>query len=324
MSRPANAAGAAVSQSLPAGVVVVIGPTAAGKTELAAAVAAALDGEIVGADSRQVYRWMDAGTAKPSRELRSAIPHHLIDVVDPDEGFDVAAWRSLALRALAEIHARGRHAIVCGGTGLYVRSLVRGLFRGPAADPGLRASFDAEQSSAALHDRLREVDPVAAARIHPNDRLRIVRALEVFTLTGRPISDWHREHALAERRFETLVLRVEVERAELARRIETRSRAIVEAGIVEELATLRERYGRHTTAFDAIGYREAGACLDEALAPKDLAPAIARATRAYAKRQLTWDRSQSDAVAIATGDVHAAVEQAAGFFEAVAKAPSIG
>jgi tRNA dimethylallyltransferase len=305
---------------------VITGPTAAGKTDLAAALARALDAEIVGADSRQVYRFMDAGTAKPSRELRAEIPHHLVDVVDPDEPFDVARWRSLALQALRDIARAGRRAIVCGGTGLYVRSLTRGLFVGPAADAGLRAELEAEEASApgALHVRLQRVDPAAAARIHANDKIRILRALEVHALTGRPISEWHREHALAERPFEVLQLRVDVARDELARRIEERSRAIVAAGIVEELAGLRTRYAPDLTAFDAIGYREAAACIEGRLAAAELADAIARATRAYAKRQVVWDRGQAETVAVAAADARGALERVRRFFDAVAKAQGIG
>jgi len=323
-SGPAAASGK-VGQ-LPAAVLVVTGPTAAGKTELAAALARALDAEIVGADSRQVYRYMDSGTAKPSPTLRAEIPHHVVDIVDPDEEFDVARWRRLALEALRDIAARGRRAIVCGGTGLYVRSLTRGLFRGPAADAELRAALQAEErrSPGALYARLRSVDPVAAARIHPNDTVRVVRALEVHALTGRPISQWHSEHALAEHPFDALVLGVLVEADELARRIEERSHAIVDAGIVEELAALRVRYAPDLPAFDAIGYREAGACLEGRLALADLAGAIARATRAYAKRQLVWIRGQTASVAVTPAEPQAVIERARRFFDAVAKAQGIG
>jgi len=311
---------------LPAGVIVISGPTAAGKTDLAAALARALDAEIVGADSRQVYRHMDAGTAKPSADLRAEIPHHLVDIVEPDAVFDVARWRALALEALRDIEARGRRAIVCGGTGLYVRSLTRGLFRGPAGDARLRARLENEEALAAgaLHARLAAVDPESAERIHPNDKVRTIRALEVLELTGRPISAWHREHALAERPFATLVFGIAIDREELARRIEARSRAIVAAGIVQELAQLRLRFPPDLPAFDAIGYREAAACLEGVLPVEDLAPAIARSTRAYAKRQLVWDRGQSTAIPVGAADPRTAIEKAVRFLESVAKAHGIG
>jgi tRNA dimethylallyltransferase len=312
--------------SLPASVIVITGPTASGKTDLAAGIARALDAEIVGADSRQVYRYMEAGTAKPSAELRAEISHHLLDVVDPDEEFDVARWRTLALEALRDIASRGRRAIVCGGTGLYVRSLTRGLFEGPAADAALRDRLEREERNApgTLHARLSAVDLAAAERIHPNDKFRTIRALEVLELTGRPISEWHREHALADRPFATLTFGVQIDRNELARRIEERSRAIVAAGIVEELAVLLRRYPPDLTAFGAIGYREAAACLEGTLARADLADAIARATRSYAKRQGVWDRGQSEPLPVAAGDVRGAVEKAGQFFESVAKAQGIG
>jgi tRNA dimethylallyltransferase len=312
--------------SLPPAVIVITGPTASGKSDLAATLALALSAEIVGADSRQVYRYMDAGTAKPSAELRAHVRHHLIDVVDPDEEFDVARWRALALEALCGVESRGRPVIVCGGTGLYVRSLTRGLFQGPAANTALRERLDAEEMAApgTLHARLSAADSAAAERIHPNDKLRIIRALEVLELTGRPISEWHREHGLAERPFETLILGVEIDRDELARRIEERSRSIVAAGIVEELAELRRRYPPALPAFDAIGYREAAACLEGSLPRAELVSAIARSTRAYAKRQLVWDRGQSDAIPVSAADAGAVIEKAARFLDSVAKAQGIG
>jgi tRNA dimethylallyltransferase len=247
-------------------------------------------------------------------------------VVDPGDDYDAATWRAGALAALRSIAARGRSAIVCGGTGLYVRSLVRGLFRGPSADASLRARLRAEEraSPGTLRERLRAVDPAAAARIHANDEVRTVRALEVHALTGRPISAWHAEHALGERPFATLTLEVSVDREELARRIDERSRAIVEAGIVEELESLRGRYPHDAKAFDAIGYREAARCLDGALARAGLADAIGAATRAYAKRQRVWLRRQEGALAIAPDAHDAAVARAAAFLDGVANREGIG
>ncbi len=274
-----------------------MGPTASGKTELAAALAEAFDGEVVGADSRQVYRYMEAGTAKPALDLRRRIRHHMIDVADPDDYYDVARWRAAALDCLADAAARSKTVIVCGGTGLYVRSLTRGLFRGPAADERLRAGLLQRENAepGCLHRRLREADAESAARIHPNDLIRTVRALEVLELSGRPLSEWHREHGLREAPFEVLNLHLELPLTDLERRIGVRSRGIVEAGIVEELQGLFERgYARDCRAFAAIGYREAALCLDGSLPAGDLSAAIALATRRYAKRQRTWLRGQSD------------------------------
>jgi len=304
-------------ETLPSRVLVIAGPTAAGKSELAVVVAEALGAEIVGADSRQVYRYMDAGTAKPEAPLRARVRHHLIDIVDPDTDYDVAAWRSGALSALADIHRRGRAAIVCGGTGLYLRSLERGLFAGPPADSSLRRRLEDQDlaTPGALHARLAEVDPAAAARIHANDRVRLVRALEVYEVTGRPLSAWLAEHGLSERPFATLTLEVEVSREQLRERIEARSKAMVEGGLVEELESLYARgYPPGTRAFQAIGYREAGLCLAGALPAHRLAELIGRATMQYAKRQRTWLRGQANTVKVVRGDAEAALRLARKFF----------
>lgn len=302
---------------LPPRVLVIAGPTASGKSELAVEMAEALGGEIVGADSRQVYRHMDIGTAKPNSGQRARAVHHLIDVVDPDQDYDVAAWRNAAMSALGGIHSRGRIPIVCGGTGLYLRSLMRGLFAGPPADANLRARLEAEEVAkpGTLHARLAELDPSSARRIHANDLLRVVRALEVQGLTGRPLSAWLGEHGLSEKPFDTLTLEVEVDRDALRERITTRSREMVENGIVEELAALHARgFLPAARAFDAIGYRQAAQCLAGSLARDNLAEAISIATVQYAKRQRTWLRGQADTVKVAPGDAAPALRLARGFF----------
>jgi tRNA dimethylallyltransferase len=315
------------TQALPEAVLVVVGATAAGKSDLAVELAVRLDAEIVGADSRQVYRHMDVGTAKPSAAQRAAVPHHMIDVVDPDQPLDAATWRNGALAALAQVRARGKRAIVCGGTGLYIRSLVRGLFAGPAADRELRARFEREEALApgTLYARLGRLDPAAAARIHANDRVRIVRALEVLERTGRRLSDWHQDHRLADPSFATLTIEVRRDRSELHQRIAARSAAMVAGGLVEEVATLRARgYAAGLPALSAIGYREAGECLDGRLAPAGLADAITVSTRQYAKRQLVWIRGQAPAEAVDADDVGGAYERAVRLFDRVAKRQGIG
>jgi tRNA dimethylallyltransferase len=301
---------------LPPRVLVVTGPTASGKSELAVALAEALGGEIVGADSRQIYRFLDVGTAKPTFEQRARAVHHLVDVVDPDEDYDVASWRSAAMSALSAIHARGRVPVVCGGTGLYLRSLVQGLFAGPPADAAVRARLESQEAAepGSLHARLAEVDPASSRRIHANDRLRVVRALEVFEATGRPLSAWLSEHGLSEKPFATLTLEVDIDRDALRERIAARSRGMAEAGIVEELGCLWERYPATTRAFDAIGYRQAADCLMGRLARRDLAEAIALATAQYAKRQRTWLRGQMETSAVPAGDPETALRLARAFF----------
>jgi tRNA dimethylallyltransferase len=298
-------------------VLVIAGPTASGKSELAVELAEALGGEIVGADSRQVYRHMDVGTAKPTAAQRARAEHHLIDVVDPDQDYNVAAWRSAAMTALAEIHSRDRVAIVCGGTGLYVRSLTRGLFAGPTADAKLRVRLEAEEAATpgTLHTRLAQLDPASARRIHSNDLLRTVRALEVQELTGRPLSTWLGEHGLSEKPFVALTLEVDVDRDALRERIAMRSRQMVEDGIVDELAALHARgYPTTARAFDAIGYRQAAQCLAGDLARDNLAEAISIATVQYAKRQRTWLRGQADTVKVTAGGTASALRLARGFF----------
>jgi tRNA dimethylallyltransferase len=253
-------------------------------------------GEIVSADSRQVYRYLDVGTAKPDAVDRARVPHHLLDVVDPDDAFDAARFRSLALAAVRAIHARGRPAIVCGGTGLYLRALLGGIFQGPAASPELRARLHARELAGGpgtLHAALAAADPAAAARLHPHDLLRVVRALEVLELTGRPISAWQREHRFSDGALRALVLGCARPREELAARIEGRCRAMVAGGLLEEIAALWARgYGSDLAPLRSVGYREMGAYLRGA-APREAAfAAFTRATRRLAKRQLTWFRAE--------------------------------
>lgn len=302
---------------LPGRVLVVAGPTASGKSDLAVEIAAAVGAEIVGADSRQVYRYMDVGTAKPTPEQRARVPHHLVDVVDPDESYDVARWRSDAMSALAAIDGRGAKVVVCGGTGLYLRSLTRGLFTGPPADEAIRARLeDAEnEKPGTLYARLSDVDAPSAKRIHANDRMRLVRALEVHEATGRPLSAWLGEHALSEKPFDVTTIEIDAGRDLLAERVWLRSRAMVRDGIVDELRGLYDRgYAPETRAFDAIGYRQAADCLAGRLAPAGLADAITLATMQYVKRQRTWLRGQMETRKVAPGDSREALRLARAFF----------
>ncbi len=290
--------------------VLVGGPTASGKSELAVELARSCCGEIVGADSRQIYRYMDVATAKPSAEQRQAVRHHLIDVVEPDEHYDAAAWLAAAREAIAEIAARGSLPILCGGTGLYLRALLDGLFAGPAADPVLRECLESAEDACpgSLVARLQACDPESAARLHPNDRVRIIRAVEVFELTGKPITAWHQapdDSAC----LGALFLSVERDRDELNARIDARAGQLAGDRLLEEMRGLRERYPGNPRAFSAIGYKEAGEVLDGELAQSALADAIAQATRRYAKRQRTWLRGRREAVLIGPDDVTGAVRR---------------
>ncbi len=276
--------------------VAIVGATATGKSDVALALAERIGGEIVSADSRQVYRHLDVGTAKPGAAERARAPHHLLDVADPDEVFDAARYRAAALTAAHDVQRRGRPVIVCGGTGLYLRVLVHGLFPAPARAPGLRASLHAleeRDGPGTLHRRLARVDPRAAGRLHPHDLLRIVRALEVEALTGRPISAWQDEHRFAAGGVEALVLGCRRPGDELAARIEARCDAMLAAGLLDEIRALWTRgYGPELPALQSVGYREMGAYL-RGICDRDTARlAFTRATRRLAKRQRAWFRAE--------------------------------
>jgi tRNA dimethylallyltransferase len=269
--------------------VTICGPTTSGKTALAVELAEKLDAEIVSADSQQCYRGLDAGTAKPSPEERSRARHHLLDVADPEEQLDAARFVQLADAAVADISRRGKRVIVAGGTGLWIRALLRGLLDAPGASPELRAALreDFERLGVpALHARLAEVDPGAAARILPNDRVRIERALEVHALSGRPLSELQREHRFAQARYEALLWFLDPPREVLRQRIEARTRRMFADGLLRrETEWLLSRGAGK--ALKIIGYSE----MAEALRTGNFAAAEERTkarTRQYAKRQRTW------------------------------------
>jgi len=278
--------------------VVIAGPTASGKTRLSVELALALGGEIINADSMQVYRGMDIGTAKPTIDEQRGVPHHLLDVVDPDEEFDAAMYRARAIPLISEIGERGNRCFVVGGTGLYIRGLLQGLFRCPSKDRTLRESLNREleiQGSAALHGRLERLDPESAHRIHPNDRVRILRALEVMLLTNRKRSQLVKEHAFGEKPYNYLKLGLHVERKELYRRIDERSSKMVESGLVEETERLLSKgYSPDLKPMQAIGYRHVVRYLGGEWSLAETIRSLQRDTRRYAKRQLTWFRKDPE------------------------------
>lgn len=276
---------------------VVVGPTATGKTELAVELAERLGGEIVSADSVQVYRAFVAGTGKPSTAERARAEHHLIDVVDPLEPVDAARFAELAEAALADIRARGKRPIVCGGTFLWVRALVFGLAAAPPADPAIRARHRAlvdAEGRPALHAALAAVDPVAAARLSPNDFVRVSRALEVYELTGAPLSELQASHGFKTPRHRARLLGVRRDPAELDERIAARVRAMLRAGWVDEVRALLDAGYATARAMGSVGYRQihdairTGASLDD----DALFDPIRRATRIFARRQRTWLRDE--------------------------------
>jgi tRNA dimethylallyltransferase len=284
--------------ALPAGrpkVIVVCGPTATGKTAAGIALARALGGEIISADSMQVYRYLDIGTAKPTSAERAAAAHHLIDLVDPDEPFDAARYAALARGMAVALHRRGRVPLVVGGTGLYIKALLHGLFRSDVSDPALRRRLAAEAEAGGirrLHARLAACDPETASRLHPNDTARVLRALEVFEATGSPISAFHRAHRFAEDPFDALVIGLDVGRERLYERIDRRVDAMLAAGFEEEVRELLARgYGPELNSMQSIGYSHMSALIAGRIDRVEAVRTLKRDTRRFAKRQLTWFRA---------------------------------
>ncbi|MDQ7843603.1 MAG: tRNA (adenosine(37)-N6)-dimethylallyltransferase MiaA [Armatimonadota bacterium] len=272
--------------------VVICGPTAVGKTAAAVALAARLGAEIVAADSRTVYRYMDIGTAKPSVEQRRAVPHHLLDIADPDEVVTLARYRDLALEAIRQIRGRGRVPLLVGGTGLYIRAVVNG-FAIPAVAPDweLRRRLEALEASApgTLYTRLCRVDPAAAARIHPRNLRRVIRALEVYERTGAPISQLQRRGDPVGR---VVQVGLTMDRAALYRRIDERADSQIAAGLVDEVRDLLRRgYAPTLPAMSGVGYKEIVAHLTGQVSLEEAVRRLKRNTRRLAKRQYTWFRA---------------------------------
>jgi tRNA dimethylallyltransferase len=266
----------------------VIGPTASGKSELAMALARRLGGEILSVDSMQVYRGMDVGTAKPTEAERREIRHHLIDVVEPSEPFTAARFVEQADAVIAEARTRGLPLIAVGGTPLYFKVMFEGMFEGPGADEALRARLRALPNEE-LHRRVGEADPAAAARIHVNDTKRLVRALEVLELTGKPISSLQTEWESPAARHEAMWIGLSWDKDALNRRINARVKGMLAAGWVEEVRGLLSRYGALSkTASEATGYAELIAHVQGKLSLDDAAEQIKIATRQLARRQMKW------------------------------------
>lgn len=272
------------------------GLTAVGKTELSLEVAERAGAEIVSMDSMLVYRGLDVGTAKPSAEELARVPHHLIDLLDPPERYDVRRYLTDAEAAVRGIHARGRRALFVGGTGLYVQALIHGVFSGPEVDLEVRARLQAraaEEGSPALHAELARIDPEAAARVHPHDEKRVLRGLEVWEQTGRPISEWQREWgwdgAPAPGREHCLV-GLQRDPEELEERIARRTGEMLAAGWAEEATAIRDGVGYGPTSIQALGYREILELVDGKKSRAEVEELIALRTRQFARRQRTWFR----------------------------------
>jgi len=278
---------------------VIAGPTASGKSALAVELARGAGGEIVGADSQQVYRHFDVGTAKPSAEELATVPHHLISVVEPLESFSAAEYQRRADVAIEEIASRGRPVFVVGGTGLYLRVLLHGVVEAPGAHPVLRAELEAlaaAEGREVVHRKLAEVDPETAARLPPRDLVRIIRALEIHALTGKTASEFRREHAFAGERYPFRLHVLSPPREALYRAIEARTAAMFQHGLVEEVRALLARGYGEAAPMRAVGYVQARAVVEGMLTLEEAKQQVAQETRRYAKRQLTWFRKEPGAL----------------------------
>lgn len=274
---------------------VILGPTASGKSALAIALAQQLNGEVISADAMAVYRGMDVGTAKPTAMEQAGVPHHLIDCCEPDQRCDAQRWFDLADAAMRAIHARGRLPIIAGGTPLYVKLLLEGISAGAPRDEAARARLQQryrDEGPAALFAELERVDPLYAADRHPNDERRIVRALEVYQLTGQPFSSFHTTDGIRRTDLAPLLIGLHWDKPVLHARIATRTRRMLDAGLFAEVAALRDRLCPE--ARQAVGYKEVIAHFDGAYDLAETEERIARGTRHLAKHQLTWYRSWPD------------------------------
>jgi tRNA dimethylallyltransferase len=280
--------------------VIIAGPTGVGKSSTVLALAGEFGGEIVNADSMQVYRFMDIGTAKPSAEDRDRIRHHLIDVVHPDEDYNAALYTKQARRVVQDLHESGKNVWVVGGTGLYIRTLTGGLVEGPGRDEGMRSVFRQEierYGTAYLHDRLKEKDGAAARKIHPNDAVRLMRALEVLELSGESIIARQQGHRFGDRPYDCLKIGLTDDRDRLLDKIDRRCEGMVETGLVEEVESLLARgYSESLKAMQSLGYRHVAGYLKGTHSLVEAVARMKRDTKKYAKRQLTWFRADREMI----------------------------
>jgi tRNA dimethylallyltransferase len=278
--------------------IAIVGPTASGKSQVAMEIASKINAEIISADSMQIYRYMDIGTGKPIPEDRGRIPHHLIDIIFPDETFSAASYKERARGIIDELRKAGKNILIVGGTGLYMKALFRGLFPSPEANESLRQELREKanrRGETFLWQELKKVDPVSASRLHPNDTMRIIRALEVYRQTGIPLSHWQKKHAFGDCPYEVLKIGLMREREDSYRRIENRVDDMIRRGFGEEVRSLLNMgYGRYLKSMQGLGYKQ---MVEYLFGERDFEEAIhliKRETKAYAKRQLTWFRGDPE------------------------------
>jgi tRNA dimethylallyltransferase len=289
-------------------VLVILGPTCVGKTQVSLKLADILKGEIVSFDSRQIYQRMDIGTAKPSKEEREKIPHHLIDMIPPDQNFSAADYGKRAREIITRIIEEGKQPIAVGGSGLYLNALIKGFFQGPPADQGIRERLKREAQTKgqdSLYDRLKRVDPQAAERIHPRDLVRIIRALEIYELTGKPISECQKNGHYESYPVSFLKVGLTLERSNLYERINWRVMDMMEKGLLREVKGIIDSgYDRELKAFKTVGYRELISHLNGDIDLEDAVEEIKINTRRYAKRQLTWFKKDKEIVWLEVTDTN--------------------
>ncbi|UCD87325.1 MAG: tRNA (adenosine(37)-N6)-dimethylallyltransferase MiaA [Desulfobacterales bacterium] len=278
--------------------IIISGPTGVGKTDVAVALAEPLGAEIISADAVQVYRHMDIGTAKPSQEQQARVRHHLIDVVDPDEPFNAALYKTMADAVIKNLYQKGRPIFVAGGTGLYIKALTRGLFPSEEQDSDVRKGLRQEAETLGLerlYERLQQVDPVAAGRIHPNDTYRIIRAIEVYKVTGQPISQHQRVHGFGDVRYRMLRIGLTLDRNILYDYINRRVDHMLASGLLEEVRwLLGQGYPSTLKPMRSIGYRHMGDYLEGRVTWDETVRLFKRDTRRYAKRQYTWFKADPE------------------------------
>jgi len=279
-------------------VVILLGPTGVGKSKLAIELAEEFGGEIISADSMQVYRYMDIGTAKPTLEEQKRVRHHLIDLVTPDQPFQAALYRMLGRKTIDQLDQEGKFIWVVGGTGLYIKTLTQGLFASPQIDPGVREKLKQEAQEKGgdfLYQRLKRIDPKTASKLHPRDLFRTIRALEVFDSTGIPISFYREQHRFGERPYLTLKIGLEMNRLSLYQRIDQRVDQMTERGLVQEVKGLMEMgYSAELKPMQSLGYKQMVQFLTKKIGWTEAVKEMKRDTRHYAKRQLTWFKADPE------------------------------
>ncbi len=279
-------------------IIIVCGPTGIGKTSTAIRLCLECNGEIIGADSMQLYRYMNIGTAKPAPHETEKVPHHMIDVADPDDAFDAGTFAEMASEHIRRLIHRKKIPFVVGGTGLYIKALVHGLSRARPADAQVISRLKAEAEKIggkALHDRLAKLDPQAAGKIHPNDTFRVIRALEIYIKTGKPISHYHNKHRFIDRKFDTLKIGLELPRETLYQRINTRVDIMIQEGLLSEVRGLFEKgYAKDLKSMQSLGYRHMTAFLNQEISWEEAVDTLKRDTRHYAKRQMTWFKADAE------------------------------